>query len=120
MLVIQEFHQEFEKVAYDYNSGANGYGTNVINSRRDSLAISNIQSQPNKLLARNSLSLAKSNVGGSRGFISLMSGGNSTASSSAIKERQALMYQQVLREAASQYVNSGIVDGVIAQMKIKE
>jgi outer membrane protein assembly factor BamA len=30
------------------------------------------------------------------------------------------MYQQVLRETASQYMNSGIVDGVISSMKIKE
>jgi hypothetical protein len=37
-----------------------------------------------------------------------------------MKERQALMYQQVLRETASQYMNSGIVDGVIASMKIRE
>ena len=37
-----------------------------------------------------------------------------------MKERQVLMYQQVLRETASQYMNSGIVDGVIASMKIKE
>jgi hypothetical protein len=57
-------------------------------------------------------------VGGSRGGpLSLMSG---TVSTSAMKERQALMYQQVLRETASQYMNSGIVDGVIASMKIKE
>jgi len=69
-------------------------------------------------MPRNSLSLAKSNVGGSRGLLSLMSGGNNTASS--MKERQMLMYQQVLRETASQYMNSGIVDGVIASVKIKE
>jgi hypothetical protein len=43
-----------------------------------------------------------------------------TVSTSAMKERQALMYQQVLRETASQYMNSGIVDGVIASMKIRE
>jgi hypothetical protein len=43
-----------------------------------------------------------------------------TASTSAMKERQALMYQQVLRETASLYMNSGLVDGVIASMKIKE
>jgi hypothetical protein len=43
-----------------------------------------------------------------------MSGGNNTASATAMKERQALMFQQVLRETASQYMNSGMVDGVIA------
>lgn len=87
----------------------------AVNSRRDSLALNN-QLLPSKMLARNSLSLTKSNVGGSRGLLSLKSGGggNYTTSSSAIKERQALIYQQVLRETASQYVNSGIVEGVIA------
>ena len=69
---------------------------------------------PNKLFGRNSLSLARSNVGGSRGLLSLMSGGNNTASATAMKERQALMFQQVLRETASQYMNSRMVDGVIA------
>jgi hypothetical protein len=40
MLVIQEFHQGPEKLTYDYKT-TNGYGTNAINSRRDSMAVTN-------------------------------------------------------------------------------
>ncbi len=103
MLVIEEFKNQMpDKVVQDYNVPSTGYGTNAINSRRDSLALAAPnQSLPSKLLARNSLSLAKSNVGGgSRGHFSLKSGANTT-SSQGTKERQALMYQQVLRETAS-------------------
>jgi len=40
MLVIQEFHQGPENLTFDYTA-VNGYGTNAINSRRDSMALSN-------------------------------------------------------------------------------